>query len=133
MSDTELLLKSEQPRRLEVFTGAGRRRSWTPEQKARIVAECDSDGGSVSAVARRHGLTPQQLFGWRRDVRRQAEETANGITFAPVMVECGAPISPAALEPRLIEVVIGMVTVRIPLGADSATLEAVLRAVKAAT
>jgi hypothetical protein len=49
------------------------------------------------------------------------------------MVECGAPISPAALEPRLIEVVIGMVTVRIPLGADSATLEAVLRAVKAAT
>ena len=53
--------------------------------------------------------------------------------FAPVMVECGASISPAALEPRLIEVVIGMVTVRIPLGADSATLEAVLRAVKAAT
>jgi transposase len=133
MSDTEHLLKSEQPRRLEVFMGAGRRRSWTPEQKARIVAECDSDGGSVSAIARRHGLTPQQLFGWRRDVRRQAEETSNGITFAPVMVECGASISPAALEPRLIEVVIGMVTVRIPLGADSATLEAVLRAVKAAT
>ena len=46
MSDTEFLLKSEPPRRLEVFTGAGRRRSWTPEQKARIVAECERDGGS---------------------------------------------------------------------------------------
>jgi transposase len=132
MSDTELLVKSEPPRRLEVFTGAGRRRSWTPEQKAQIVAECNADGGSVSAIARRHGLTPQEVFGWRRDVRRQAEETSNGITFAPVMMECGAPISPAALEPRLIEVVIGMVTVRIPLGAVSATLEAVVRAVKAA-
>jgi transposase len=133
MSDTELLLKSEQPRRLEVFTGAGRRRSWTPEQKAQIVAECNAGGGSVSAIARRHGLTPQQLFGWRRDVRRQSEEAANDIMFAPVMVECGAPISPAALDLRLIEVVIGAVTVRIPFGADSATLEAVLRAVKAAT
>jgi transposase len=61
MSDTELLLKSEAPRRLEVFTGAGRRRSWTTEQKAQIVAECDEAGASVSAVARRHGLTPQQL------------------------------------------------------------------------
>jgi transposase len=39
MSDTELLLKSEAPRRLEVFTGAGRRRSWTAEHKAQIVAE----------------------------------------------------------------------------------------------
>jgi transposase len=63
MSDTELLLKREPARRLEVFTGAGRRRSWTPEQKAQIVAECDEIDASVSAVARRHGLTPQQLFG----------------------------------------------------------------------
>jgi transposase len=133
MSDTELLLKSEQPRRLEVFTGAGRRRSWTPEQKAQIVAECNAGGGSVSAIARRHGLTPQQLFGWRRDARRRAEEAADDVAFAPVIVESGAPISPATLERRLIEVVIGTVTVRIPFGAGSATLEAVLRAVKAAT
>jgi transposase len=44
MSDTELLPKpkreAEPVRRLgEVFTGAGRRRRWTAEQKARIVAE----------------------------------------------------------------------------------------------
>jgi hypothetical protein len=36
-------------------------------------------------------------------------------------------------EVSLIEVVIGAVTVRIPRGVDSATLEAVVRAVKAAT
>jgi transposase len=134
MSDTELLLKSEQPRRLEVFTGAGRRRSWTAEQKAEIVAECDASGASVSAVARRHGLTPQQLFGWRRDARQQAAEAMDGIAaFAPVIVESHVPILPVPQEPRLIEVAIGTVTVRVPSGTDSATLETVLRAVKAAT
>ena len=65
MSDTELLPKPkpEPVRRLEVFTGSGRRRAWTAEQKARIVAESYESGETVSAVARRHGLTPQQLFG----------------------------------------------------------------------
>ena len=66
MSDTELLLKSEPVRRIEVFTGAGRRRAWTAAQKLRIVSESDAAAETVSAVARRHGLTPQQLFGWRR-------------------------------------------------------------------
>jgi transposase-like protein len=68
VSDTELLPKSklEPVRRLEVFTGFGWRRAWTPEQKARIVAEIYESGETVSALARRHGLTPQQLFGWRR-------------------------------------------------------------------
>jgi transposase len=132
MSDTELLLKREPARRLEVFTGAGRRRSWTPEQKAQIVAECDEIGASVSAVARRRGLTPQQLFGWRRDARRRAEEASvDGTAFARVIVESGASISPAARKSRPIEVVIGAATVRVPVGTDTETLETVLRAVRA--
>jgi transposase len=75
MSDTELLLKSkaepEPARRAEVFTGAGRRRAWSAEQKRQIVADSFESGETVSAVARRHGLTPQQLFGWRRSARRR--------------------------------------------------------------
>ncbi|ABD85714.1 transposase IS3/IS911 [Rhodopseudomonas palustris BisB18] len=51
-------------RRPEVFTGAGRRRAWSDEDKARLVAEIEISGDSVSGVARRHGLSPQQLFGW---------------------------------------------------------------------
>ena len=58
----------EPVRRLEVFTGAGRRRRWSGEDKARIVAEIVASGDSVCAVARRHGLSPQQLFGWRRQL-----------------------------------------------------------------
>jgi len=73
MSDTELLPKSkaerETARRVEVFTGAGRRRAWSAEQERQIVAESFESGDTVSAVARRYGLTPQQLFGWRRSGR----------------------------------------------------------------
>jgi transposase len=131
MPDTELLPKSEPLRRVEVFTGAGRRRDWTPEQKAEIIAECNRGVASVSAVARRHGLTPQQLFGWRREARRQAEGTVPA--FAPVVVEPEAMMPAAGPERYMIEVVIGAVTVRIPRGVDPGWLQDVLRAVKAAT
>jgi transposase len=136
MSDTELLPKSEPVRRLEVFTGAGRRRAWTIEQKARIVAETDAGGESVSAVARRHGLTPQQLFAWRRDARLRAADAADGIAFAPVIVEAPSPCASTARPMAgsgapAIEIVIGAATVRVPPGADPTTLQTVLRALKA--
>ena len=46
---------TEPVRRLEVFTGAGRRRKRSDEEKARIVAEIVASGDSVCSVARRHG------------------------------------------------------------------------------
>jgi transposase len=61
-------------RRIELITGAGRRRRWSSEDKARIVAESLAVGVSVSEVARRHGLSPQQLFGWRREARTSFHE-----------------------------------------------------------
>ena len=132
MSDTELLLKSEPVRRIEVFTGAGRRRAWTAEQKQRIVAESYGAGETVSAVARRHGMTPQQLFGWRRAAAPVTGE--HGPAFAPVIVE-RAPSRASGVQPSgalsMIEIVIGAATVRVPPGADVATLQAVLCAVKA--
>jgi transposase len=145
VSDTELLHKPkpEPVRRLEVFTGAGRRRAWTAEHKAQILAESYASGEKVSAVARRHGLTPQQLFGWRRDARRtmvrRAGERASSSTFAPVIVDAAQPctqvsVAPAQLSGALtIEIVIGNATIRIPPGIDAGTLAMVLRAVRAAT
>ncbi|MCW5688159.1 MAG: transposase [Pseudolabrys sp.] len=75
--------------RLEVITGMGRRRRFSDEYKARVVEEALAPGAVVSQIARRHGLTPQQLFGWRR----QARETASAETgdrapmFVPAVVE----------------------------------------------
>lgn len=132
MSDTELLPKSktEAVRRLEVFTGAGRRRAWSAEQKDRIVAESYTCGESVSVVARRHGLTPQQLFAWRRNARHPGGDDAGGPAFTPVIVAAGAACCDGA---PLIEIVIGPATVRVAPRTDAATLAAVLRAIKVAT
>ena len=138
--------KPEPVRRLEVFTGAGRRRAWPAEQKAQILAESYESGEKVSAVARRHGLTPQQLFGWRREARRRARRQArddkgdmSGAAFAPVIVELVLPSVEDAIAPdrgggaAIIEIVIGAATVRVSPGIDVATLTTALRAVKAAT
>ena len=130
MSNTELMdmSKAEPVRRLEVFTGAGRRRSWTTEQKAQIVADSCAEGTTVSAVARRHGLTAQQLFAWRRKAERDNEGSprANGIGFASVVV--AAPSRQERHATSAIEVVVGALTVRVPAGADLSTLQLVLRA-----
>jgi transposase len=58
--------------RVEIINGIGGRRRWTLDDKARIVEETLAPGAVVSEIARRHGLTPQQVFGWRRDRRRTA-------------------------------------------------------------
>jgi transposase len=123
-------------RRIEVITGAGGRRRWTAEEKARIVAETLEPGAVVSVIARHHGLSPQQLFGWRRAMRTPDVPIAD---VAPKFV-------PAVLEPdpgqrrrrrsspgaAAIELEIAGVTVRIGDGARPRTIAAVIRALKGA-
>ena len=135
---------TEPVRRLEVFTGAGRRRTWSNEDKARVVAEIVTSGDSVSGVARRHGLSPQQLFGWRRQVResRAGLSKAEELQFVPAVVD--APLSAPSIRRQrraqhckaeagagIIEVEIDGVTVRVGRGADAKTVMVVLRALKA--
>jgi transposase len=56
--------------RATVLVGRERRRRWTTVQKRGIVEESFAPGASVSEVARRHEVHPNQLHGWRRDARR---------------------------------------------------------------
>jgi transposase len=60
--------------RIELITGTGRRRQWSSADKARILVESFEPGANVSEVARRNGLSPQQLFAWRREARALFEE-----------------------------------------------------------
>jgi transposase len=46
-----------------------RRRRWSDEDKRRIVGEAQGPRGSISAVAKRYGLYPSQIFSWRRALR----------------------------------------------------------------
>src|SRR5919205_1814204 len=76
--------KADGFRRIEVITGVGRRRRWTDEEKAWIVAESLDPATTTSAVARRYGLHPSQLFVWRQQLAASAARGAPG--FVPVLV-----------------------------------------------
>ena len=52
--------------RVEIITGAERRRRWSEEEKLQLVAEACRPGHSVSQVARQRGINASQLFAWRR-------------------------------------------------------------------
>lgn len=50
----------------EILTGPERRRRWSVAEKLEMVAETREPGVTVSLVARRRGVSPNQLFTWRR-------------------------------------------------------------------
>ena len=139
MSISEHNHMPEPVRRIEVFTGAGRRRSWSAAEKAAIIAESYSAGETVCAVARRHGLTPQQLFAWRRLAKRSA--LLPPPMFVPAVVETSGPEAPppgrtsrrARRRSKAdgIELEIAGVEVRVGADAKPRTIEAVIRALKA--
>jgi transposase len=131
-------------RRLDVFTVAGGRRKWSNEEKARIVAEIAASGDAVRAVARRHGSSPQQLFGWRRQLRevpaRRSE--AEEVQFVPAIVDVGAPAPAIGGERKLrdaspspsvgmIEIEVDGVTIRVGRGADATMIAAIVQALGA--
>jgi len=55
--------------KIEVITSVQRRRRWTAAEKLAMVEESERPGMSVSYVARRHGVSPSQLFTWRKLAR----------------------------------------------------------------
>src|SRR4051794_40100716 len=118
--------KADGFRRLEVITGVGRRRRWSDEEKARIVAESLGPRTSASAVARRYGLHPSQLFVWRQQLAASAARDAPG--FVPVLVT-GEGTAPAEPGGR-IEIVLGPAVVRVGADVDAAALRRVLEAVR---
>ena len=58
--------------RVEVITSVQRRRKFSPEEKRAMVEEAEQLGNSVSVVARKYSINPNQLFRWRRLMREGA-------------------------------------------------------------
>lgn len=107
-------------RRIELITGVGRRRKWPAAEKARILIESLEPGANVSDVARHNGVSPQQLFGWRREARAlfsvgadeagstapQAAPAAPAPTPRPTTRRLKSPASTTAEAPAFAQVVI---------------------------
>jgi transposase len=134
-------------RRIEVITGQRRRRRWTAEEKARIVAESFEEGANISEVARRHGVVRGLLTVWRHKVAAAGVKAAS---FVPVQIDAeggpGTPGVPHCLGPaqsRLlemasrpanlrgtIEIEVSGARIRVEPGVDAATLSTVLSALR---
>ena len=136
-------------RRLEVITETGRRRWFSKDDKARIVEETLVPGAVVSEIARRHGLTPQQVFTWRRQARRLPTPMADDPPFVPAVVDAMTPVAAVGHERKTaqrkpkqdvgarrcdaggIEIEAEGVTIRVGRGADVAMIAAIVHALKA--
>jgi transposase len=124
-------IKNEPFRRIEVITGVERRRRWSEEDKARIVAESLKPGVIVAEVARRYGMHRNQLYGWRSAFGVQPAKTGQAREtqgFVPVTVVPEAPEGP--VSSAVIEIVIGSVSVRLTGAINAAALRQVLEVVR---
>jgi transposase len=123
--------------RVEVITGRRRRRDWSDEEKARILAESAAPGVNISEVARRNGVSRGLLTTWRRKAWHASSEEPQ-LQFVQVRLDDAVEARPDAVHPpqvfsgptQRIEVAIAGATVRVPVGVDAATLERVLAAVR---
>ena len=117
-------------RRVEVLAGPERRRRWSWEEKARIVAESLAPGAVAGAIALRYGLHRNQLYAWRKELRET--EAADGgapssFDFVPVVIS----EETAAADAPAIEIELSGARVRVSPGVDPALLADVLRTLKA--
>jgi len=88
---------------VEVLARVERRRKWTQEEKAALLAEVEAAGGKVRRVARRHGISESVLYNWRsaRKAALEAAGCSGAITFLPVGVIGEAANETPAMLPSL--------------------------------
>ena len=130
-----------------------RRRQWTPEEKAALMSEVEAEGGQVSVVAERHGISKSLLYNWRSAwkaaglaARARASSPAEFVQLG-VVAEASdqspaMPMTAAAVCPRgtglalaervgVIEIDLpGGVRVRVDSGVNEKALRRVLSAVR---
>ena len=140
---------------VEIMARVERRRKWTAEEKAALLAEVEAEGGKVAVVARRHRVSESLLYNWRSAWKTAAAltQTPGSVEFVPLGVfgrandegpaMLAAPLDVPALErSRLtgitMEERVGIIEVSLPSGArirvdafvNEKALRRVLRAIK---
>ena len=90
-----------------------KRRRYSGELKAKILAECDAPGTSVAKVAMSHGINANILHGWRK-LARQGGDAVDAVQrdFVPVAIS-PAPEVQARDEHIEVELRRGALTMKI--------------------
>ena len=94
----------------EIVARVERRRHWTPEEKAALMAEVEAAGGQVSLIARRHRISKSLLYNWRSAwkaaaLMARASAPAAGFVQLGVIADTSdesppMPITASAICPR---------------------------------
>ncbi len=73
---------------VEIMARVERRRRWTAEEKAALLAEVEAEGGKVAVVARRHRVSESLLYNWRSAWKTAAvlTQTQGPVEFVPLGV-----------------------------------------------
>jgi transposase-like protein len=134
---------------VEIIGRVERRRKWSPEEKAALLAEVEAEGGRVKLVARRHRISESLLYNWRSAWKMAVSlRESPGVEFIPIgmidhQADDAAPPALAAPEqpaesPAGSEARAGGIDIDLPNGArirvdafvNETALARVLRAMK---
>ena len=137
---------------VEIVARVERRRKWTIEEKAALIAEVEAEGGKVKLVARRHRISESLLYNWRSAWKAAAAAAAGSmgsVEFVPLGVfgeanNAAPPMLPPSAPPRprqAGESRTGAIEIALPDGShvsvdafvNEKALSRVLRAMKGAT
>ena len=113
------------PSRLEVGPERVRRR-WSMQAKMTLIEETLKPGANVSAIARQAGISPAQLFGWRRKALEAGVVRCDGHEQRLGFVEVTSASS------SMVEIVVADVVVRAGAEIDHDHLVKIIRAVRQA-
>ena len=117
---------------MTLITGVERRRRWSEEDRARILAAVEAPGAVEAEVARREDICTSLVYQWRRDARATGGSTG----FAEMVVAHAArpPVAkPAAMrdpEPGAILVEMNGARIRIGAHVSAAVIAATLKALR---
>jgi transposase len=120
--------------RMTLITGGERRRRWSSEERAQILAAVEEPGAVVAEVARRADVCTSLVYKWRREAR----DAVDACGFAHVIVKDTPPPTPTLAssarsgEPEVDAILVEMKGARIRIGvnASSALIAATLKALR---
>lgn len=117
---------------VELLAAPSAKRRWSDEAKGRIVAETLVAGVTVNEVAHRHGLKANHLSSWRTLARQGkliVPEVAGAEFSAPVATAQSAEMP----DITSIDLIIGLVTVRLDAATPAARVAELAMALQART
>lgn len=122
--------------RMDVLTGAERRRRWSGDQKRSVVAAAFAPGAVVAEVARRADVCPSLIYRWRRELADVPVGFASVVLAADAFEDadrarrdggCGSSVAPA-IDGAIDVVAGGQCRARIPVSAPPDLAAAVVAA-----